>query len=184
MERVKAWDKFFVPNISSETIEKSVKECAKLINSRYDGATNESAPIFVSILNGAFMFTSDLLKEITFPCKLSFIKVSSYDGLQSEGKLKEIIGINSDDVEGRDVIIVDDIIDTGLTMLEIKRQIMALGAKSVAVTAFLYKSNAAASELVLDFPCIITDKNEFVIGYGLDYNEIGRNLKEIYILEE
>ncbi len=183
MKRVKAWDKTFIPHIDNNTIINSVKICAERINEKYSDATDETAPIFISILNGAFMYTSDLLKEITIPCELSFVKVSSYSGCSSDGVVKELIGLNRD-ITGRDVVVIDDIIDSGLTMIDVKRQLQGMNPKSISVTAFLYKINACTKDLHVDFPCITMEKNDFVIGYGLDYNGIGRNYPEVFILEE
>ncbi len=183
MERFNAWGKNFVPHISKETIERSIKGCAAAMNERYRDATDETAPIFVSILNGAFVFTADLLRETTFPSVLSFIKLSSYEGSASLGKVTEVIGLNMD-IAGRDIIIIDDIIDSGLTMMGLKRQLLEMNPKSIAVATFIHKKHSCDKSLMVDFAAIETTEDSFVIGYGLDYDGIGRNLPSVYILEE
>lgn len=181
MRNVIIWGKKFVPYIENDTIQKAVRENAALINKWYEGATEENAPVFISILNGAFMYTSDLMKELNFPCELHFVKVTSYVGDNSTGKVTEVIGLNCS-LEGRDVIIIDDIIDTGLTMKTLCEKLALEKPKSLRVGAFIYKSGTCCADLKVDFPCITLKESAFIVGYGLDYNGLGRNYKDIWVL--
>lgn len=183
MRNVVILGKKFVPYINEDIIQEAICKSAEEINECYKDATVEDAPIFVSILNGAFMYTSDLMKKLTFPCELSFIKVSSYNGTESSGKVVEVIGMNRS-IEGRDVILIDDIVDSGLTMMRLKEIFEKEKPRSIKIAVFMYKDQTCCKELKVDFPSIIMKDDAFIIGYGLDYNEIGRNLRDIYILEE
>lgn len=182
MKSVTLWGKKFVPYITEEEILKSIKASAELINSRFAGVDDNSAPIFISVLNGAFIYTSDLVKEFNFPCQISFVKVASYIGDESTGVVKEMIGLNMD-VEGRDIVIIDDIIDSGCTMKQLVNQMINAKAKSVSVGALIYKKHACMEDLTIDFPCITMNDDAFIIGYGLDYDQLGRNFRDIYIAE-
>lgn len=175
---IKIGDKFFVPFISSDTIDKAVREVAAQINRDY----KEKEPIFVSTLNGAFMFTSDLMKAIEVDNSLTFIKVCSYCGDKSSGTVNEILGL-SIDIEGRDIIIIDDIVDSGVTINELHAMMGRYNPKSIAVAAFIYKPNCYKGGIAIDYKGIVMEENNFIIGYGLDYNQKGRHLPEIYIVE-
>lgn len=173
----------FVPYISNDEILRAVHKGAELINDCYkDIASQDNAPIFISILSGAYMYTADLMKEINFNCELYFIKVSSYDGLLSTNKMSEIIGLTHS-IKDRDVIVLDDIIDTGFTMKSICENLALKEPRSIRVGALIYKPHTCMKELNVDFPCIVMNDNAFIVGYGLDYNERGRNFKDIYILD-
>lgn len=182
MNKIVIGDKTFVPYIKEDEILAAVKKTAQELNDYYKDATFENAPVFVSILNGAYMFTSDLMKEINFPCELSFIKVASYESTCSTGKMSELIGFKNS-LEGRDVIVIDDIIDTGLTMKSICENIQKMLPNSLKIVGFIHKPHAAKCELNVDFTSIVMKDNAFIIGYGLDYNEKARNLRDIYILD-
>lgn len=183
MGNIIIWGKKFVPYINNDTISEAVRRSAAVLNEHYKEATEEDAPLFVSILNGAFMYTSDLMKELNFPCQLTFVKVTSYRGENSTGKVTELIGMNQS-VEGRDIILMDDIVDSGLTMQSLCEEFSRRKARSVKVAAFIYKSHTCAKTVKVDFPCITMTDSAFIVGYGLDFNGIGRNLKDIYILEK
>lgn len=176
---IKIGDKFFVPFISSDVIEKAVREVAAQINKDY----KEKEPLFVSTLNGAFMFTSDLMKAIKVDNSLTFIKVCSYCGDKSSGVVHEILGL-SVDIEGRDIIIIDDIVDSGVTINELHAMMSKFKPKSIAVAAFIYKPNCYKGGIEIDYKGIVMEENNFIIGYGLDYNQKGRHLPEIYIVEQ
>lgn len=182
MKRVTLWNKDFVPYISEEEILTSIRKSAEQINARFAGVDDKSAPIFISVLNGAFIYTSDLMKELNFPCQVSFVKVASYIGDESTGVVKEMIGLNTD-IEGRDVVIVDDIIDSGTTMKQLVSQMIEAKANSVMVAALIYKKHVCREDLVVDFPCITMTDDAFIVGYGLDYDQLGRNFRDIYIAE-
>lgn len=172
-------DKSFEVFIHENELQEKIKSLAARINEEYQG----KEVIFIAILNGAFMFASDLLKSITLPCEISFVKVSSYHGgMSTSGRVDELIGLNAS-IEGKEVIILEDIVDTGITIDKIITLLKAESPASVKVCTLLYKPDAfkgkKAPELVG-----ITIPNKFVVGYGLDYDEKGRNLREIYQLKE
>lgn len=172
-------DKSFEVFIRENELHEKIKSLAARINEQYQG----KEVIFIAILNGAFMFASDLLKSITLPCEISFVKVSSYHGgMSTSGRVDELIGLNAS-IEGKEVIILEDIVDTGITIDKIITLLKAESPASVKVCTLLYKPDAfkgkKAPELVG-----ITIPNKFVVGYGLDYDEKGRNLREIYQLKE
>jgi hypoxanthine phosphoribosyltransferase len=169
-------DKQFKSYISELQIQTAVKNVSSLINV---DLKNE-LPIFLVVLNGAFMFASDLLKEINIPCEISFIKVASYDSTKSKGKVDELIGL-TESVTDRTVVIVEDIIDTGLTIKRIMNTLKQKKVKHIKVAAAFMKPDSYEQEYIIDYVGIKI-KNEFVVGYGLDYNGQGRNLKELYTL--
>ena len=167
-------DKSFRPYITESQILSAIRQMATQINKDYEGST----PLIVPILNGSFMFASDLVKELTCQCEISFIKASSYRGTSSTGELTSLIGIN-EDVKGRDIIIIEDIIDTGHTLAKIVPAMQALQPGSIAIATLLFKPKALKVDLKIDYTGIEIP-NEFIVGYGLDYNGLGRNLREIY----
>jgi hypoxanthine phosphoribosyltransferase len=167
-------DKSFRPYITEAQIQQAVKKIADQINQDYQG----KCPLIVPVLNGSFMFASDLMKMLTCACHITFIKASSYKGTESTGNLATLIGIN-EDITGRDVIILEDIIDTGHTLAKIIPSIQALGPATVKVGTLIFKPKALQTNIRIDYTGLeIT--NEFIVGYGLDYDGLGRNLKEIY----
>jgi hypoxanthine phosphoribosyltransferase len=169
-------DKTFKPYISEQQIMSAVKELASAIN--HDLA--DEVPVFLVVLNGSFMFASDLLKEIKIPCELSFIKVASYYGTSSAGNVTELVGL-TEDLSGRTVVIVEDIVDTGATIERLMTVLIKKNVKQVKITAALFKPEAYTKQYKIDYAGIKIG-NEFVVGYGLDYDGQGRNLKEIYVL--
>jgi hypoxanthine phosphoribosyltransferase len=171
-------DKSFVPYLSAEEIIGKVKQLANQISSDYLGRT----PLFVSILNGSFMFSSDLFKFLTIDAEICFIKLASYKGTKSSGQVITAIGLDTD-INGRDVIIVEDIIDTGKTLNQFLPQIYNQQPASLKIAALLHKPDATVYPVNIDYNCFsIPDK--FVVGYGLDYNGLGRNLSQLYQLKE
>lgn len=177
MESVSIKDKNFILKYSSEYIENCVSEIANRINQDY----KDSNPVFIPILNGAFMFASDLVKKINIPCEICFIKLSSYCGLKSSGKVKEVLGLNID-IKDRDVIIVEDIIDSGKTMFDLKNSSVFRSAGSLKIASFILKPEALEYPVMPDYYAIENDK-DFLIGYGLDYDGYGRNYNSIYTIE-
>ncbi len=167
-------DKTLFPYIREKEITARVNELAQQISRDYAGKD----PIFIILLNGAFLFASDLVKEISIPCQLSFIKVSSYSGTQSLGELRELIGL-SENIKDRHVILLDDIIDTGLTMDNVLTQIRNQHPASVSTVSLLLKPDMFANAFKPDY-IGFSIPNTFVVGYGLDYNGYGRNLKDIW----
>jgi hypoxanthine phosphoribosyltransferase len=174
MDTVKLNDKYFKIFIDRVEIEKAVKEMAVKINEdcAYD------IPLFLSVLNGSFMFTSDLLKNIHIPCELSFVKLASYSGLGTTGKVNELIGLN-ESIKGRNVIILEDIVDTGITLEMLIDALEKYEVKSIKVATLLFKPKAYQKSKHIDYIGIEVG-NEFLVGYGLDYNARGRNLADIY----
>jgi hypoxanthine phosphoribosyltransferase len=169
-------DKNFEVYLSQERIDDAVKTLAQTINSTY--ATKEV--IFVAVLNGAFMFSSDLLKQINLKCQVSFVKMASYQGTQSTGRVDQLIGlVNS--IEGKHIVILEDIVDTGLTLEKLRILLANDEPASIAIASLLFKPSAFQGKIKPEFVGIEIP-NDFVVGYGLDYNEHGRNLKEIYKL--
>lgn len=174
METVRVLDKEFKPYLSADDIQNRVSEIANKINADYSG----ESVLFVSILNGSFMFTSDLMKKVNIDCEVSFLKVASYSGVSTTGDVKRLIGLN-ESIEGRDVIIIEDIVDTGITIEVVYNQIRAMGASSVRVVSLFMKPAAYRKTLKVDYVGFEIP-NDFIVGYGLDYNGYGRNLPAIY----
>jgi hypoxanthine phosphoribosyltransferase len=167
-------DIHFEISIPSEQILKEVKRIAEEINRDLDGKN----PIFLVILNGAFMFASDLMKEISIPCEISFVKLASYHGTQSTGKVKELIGLH-ENLENRTVVVVEDIVDTGITMSKIIHALKTKRPKEIHIATFFNKPEALQKPVKLDYVGMHIP-NDFIVGYGLDYDGYGRNLKDIY----
>lgn len=174
METIQVKDKLFVPFLKEEEIQKEIRRVASEINRDYEG----KEPLFLCILNGSFMFASDLLKNVTIPCNVSFVKLASYQGTDTTGNVKELMGLQ-DSVEGRHVIIVEDIVDTGYTMRDILGSLSDKNAASVAVCALLCKPDKLKVDINLKY-LAMNIPNGFIVGYGLDYDGFGRNLRDIY----
>lgn len=171
-------DKSFIPFLSSSAIQSRILELAKEINDDYQ----DKNPLFIGVLNGAFVFLSDLFKRIEIPCEVTFVRVSSYQNTQSTGSVKQILGLQ-EDIRDRHILLVEDIVDTGLTMQQILQEVLALQPASVATVTLLYKPEALAAEIDLDYVGFEIE-NKFVVGYGLDYNGQGRNLDAVYVIAE
>ncbi len=176
MSVIKVHDKSFETYLSEETIQQRIKEIAAEINKEYAG----KRPLFIAILNGSFMFASDLFKNLDIPAELCFIKLASYKGMKSSGKVVTSIGLD-DDLFGKEVIIVEDIVDTGKTLHNFLPKLQHMQPKSLKIVTLLHKSEATEFPLTLDHVGFDIP-NKFVVGYGLDYDGLGRNLKEIYQL--
>ena len=174
MPHMKVKDLEFKKFLPSERIEKKVASLAEQINKDYSGKT----PVFLPVLNGSFMFASDLLKDVTIPCRVSFVKISSYSGTASTGQLKTLIG-HDESLFGLDIIIVEDIVDSGLTLQKIMEDLKGRGAKSVEAIALLRKQGARDKNIEVKYVGFELD-SEFVLGYGLDYDGLGRNLRDIF----
>jgi len=178
MEIITVKDKSFKPYISEEDLQASIKNVAIQINSDYKG----SEPLFLGVLNGSFMFFADLLKSVDLECKVSFVKLASYEGTSTTGKVNELIGL-SESIEGRDVIIVEDIVDTGNTLVKLHEILSKGNPKSIKIATLLYKPEAYKKDHPIDYVGLEIP-NAFVLGYGLDYDGLGRNLSSIYVLNE
>lgn len=171
-------DKNFVPYLSGEEIIEKVKELAEWINREYEG----KKPLFISILNGSFMFSADLFKFITIDAEICFIKLASYKGTRSSGQIITAIGLDTD-LKARDIIIVEDIIDTGKTLHQFLPQVLNQQPCSLKIAVLLHKPQAIVYPVQIDYACF-TIPDKFVVGYGLDYNGLGRNLSGLYQLKE
>jgi hypoxanthine phosphoribosyltransferase len=176
MAVIKVHEKSFETYLSDATIQQRVSEIAAAINTDYAG----KKPLFICILNGSFMFAADLFKQLTIESELCFIKLASYKGMKSSGKVITSIGLE-EDLFGKDVIIVEDIVDTGKTLHRFLPKLVHQQPKSLKIATLLHKSEATEYPLVLDYVGFVIP-NKFVVGYGLDYDGLGRNLREIYQL--
>jgi hypoxanthine phosphoribosyltransferase len=174
MVRIKVKDKEFELSITASVIDETIQNMATEINMDYEGKD----PLFLAILNGSFIFAADLMRKISIPCQISFVKFSSYSGTSSTKDVKELIGLN-EDIKGRDIIIVEDIVDTGLTMDKFLQELKKYEPASVKLACFSFKKEAFKKDFNIDY-LGITIPNEFVIGYGLDYDGYGRNYADIY----
>ena len=179
MERIKLFDKTFRTFIPNEEIEKAIDKVASKLND--DFKDSEDIPIVLCVLNGAILFTAELMKRLTFNCELLSIKLSSYSGTSSTGTVREVLGLTSD-IRGRRIIIVEDIVDTGNTIAELKRMLAKKGAASSCVCTLLLKPDVYRQDIPLEYVAMEIP-NDFIVGFGLDYNEIGRNMKDIYVLD-
>lgn len=178
MGRVTIKDKTFETFIPEEEILRRVKAVADRINVDMAGKN----PLFLAVLNGAFVFAADLLRMITIPCEISFVKLASYEGTTSTGKVKEVIGIN-ENLAGRTVVIVEDIVDTGLTMKQMVESLGTRQPESVHICTLLLKPDKLKVDLDIEYVAMEVP-NEFILGYGLDYDQQGRQLRDIYTLVE
>lgn len=174
MSTIKIHDKEFKLSITKEEIEKSVAKVAQDINRDYKG----KRPLLLGILNGCFMFAADLMKHLEIECEISFVKLSSYQGTTTTGTIREVIGL-AESIAGRDIIVIEDIVDTGLTM---QRMVESLGTRepaSVAIASLFVKPARLMVPVDVKYSAF-TIPDRFIVGYGLDYNGLGRNLPEIY----
>lgn len=175
---IKIHDKYFEPFIPFEKIDKAVKKVAENINKDLEGRT----PIFLVILNGSFMFAGDLLKYIELPCEVSFVKLASYEGTKSTEKVRQLIGFD-EEISGRTIIIIEDIVDSGITMENVLSQLDSMGAGDVRIATLLFKPQAFQKSYKIDY-IGLEIPNDFIVGYGLDYDAQGRNLRDIYKITE
>ena len=173
---IKIIDKEFIPYISAEEISIRINEMGAKISEAY----KDEKPLLVSVLNGSFIFTADLIRTIDTPIEVTFIRVASYEALKTTGKVREILGLK-ENVFGRDILILEDIVDTGTTLEHLLEAFKDLGTKSIKVATLLHKPDAQEKAEKPDFVGFEIP-NKFVVGYGLDYEGLGRELKEIYQL--
>ncbi|MEO7530983.1 MAG: hypoxanthine phosphoribosyltransferase [Sediminibacterium sp.] len=178
MSVIKVHDKTFVPYLPETLILEKVKELAAELDKDYAG----KKPLFIAILNGSFMFTSDLFKELSIEAEICFIKLASYKGTKSTGQVITAIGLDTD-INDRHIIILEDIIDTGKTMNEFLPQLRNQQPASLKVAVLLHKPDATVFPVTIDY-CCFSIPNKFVLGYGLDYDGLGRNIRELYQLSD
>lgn len=171
-------DKSFSKYLLDSDIQAKVTELATRINEELF----DKKPLFIVVLNGAFIFASDLLKQVTVDCEIAFVKLSSYQGTQSSGVVQQIIGLDLD-IKGRTIVVIEDIVDTGLTLVRFLETLRVMEPAEVKVAACLLKPDAFKSKFPVDYLCF-SIPNEFVVGYGLDYDGLGRNSADIYKIVE
>lgn len=173
--RVVLHDKTFELSIPYAELDKAIAALGDKINEDYKDV---ETPLFLGVLSGAFMFMSELMQKINFPCELSFVKLSSYSGMTSTGKVQELIGLRNN-IEGRHVIIVEDIVDTGESMEHLLRSLAGHRPASVEIATLLFKPSKFSKDYDVKYRALEIP-NDFIVGFGLDYDELGRNLKDIY----
>ena len=178
MHTITLYDKIFVPFITAAEINEKIKIMAAELTADYAG----KKPLFIAVLNGSFIFSADLFKEIEFEAEICFIKLASYKGTQSTGHVVTAIGLDTD-LTDRHVVVLEDIIDTGKTLSQFLPQLVNQQPASLKIAVLLHKPEATKYPINIDY-CCFTIPNKFVLGYGLDYDGLGRNIKEIYQLLE
>ncbi len=178
MSIVKVKDKTFRTFIP----EAEIQQCVKAVADKLNEDMKDKNPLFLAVLNGSFMFAADLMRMITIPCEISFVKLASYQGTTSSGKIKEVIGIN-EDLKGRTVVIVEDIVDTGFTMKRMMDQLGTREPESLHICSLLVKPGKLQVPLDIEYAAMEIP-NDFIVGYGLDYDQQGRNLRDIYTIVE
>lgn len=178
MRKIKILDKTFRTIIPEDKIQQRVKAVAEKLNEDMEGKN----PLLLAVLNGSFIFAADLMRNITIPCEISFVKLASYQGTTSTGKIKEVIGLN-EDLTGRTVVIVEDIVDTGTTMKQMIESLGTRNPKSVHICSLLVKPEKLQVPLNIEYVAMEIP-NDFIVGYGLDYDRQGRQLRDIYVLDE
>ena len=176
MDKVQIKDKSFRKYILFDAIHEKVLKVAGRINEDY----KKKNPVFVVVLNGAFMFASDLLKKVNVDCEIAFVKVASYEGTKSTGSVKSLIGLNHN-INNREVVIIEDIVDTGETIVALLDQLNRQSPSQIKIATLLFKPKAYTKDVPIDYVAMEVS-NEFLVGYGLDYDGFGRNLEDIYIV--
>ena len=176
MKRITIKDKTFETSMPEAEIKNRVKELAQQMSRDLEGKN----PLFLAVLNGAFIFAADLMREMTIPCEISFVKLASYQGTTSTGTIHEVIGIN-ENLSGRTVVIVEDIVESGLTIKRMMEQLGTRNPASVQVCTLFFKPERLKEDLKLDYVAFEIP-NDFILGYGLDYDQQGRGLRDLYVL--
>lgn len=179
MNRIKLHNKYFKLCMSAEQIDAAIGKVADQINSDMQAT---DTPIFLSVLNGSFMFTADLMRKITVQSDVVFIKLASYNGTSTSGNVQQIMGLTKS-VKGRTVIVVEDIVDTGGTIEELYNILREEGAAEIRICTLLLKPESYKKQIKIDYPAMIIP-NDFIVGFGLDYDQLGRQYKDIYVLDE
>jgi hypoxanthine phosphoribosyltransferase len=174
MSQIQIKDKYFSLFISEKEIADAIRQIA--VDMEQD--LKDLQPLFICVLNGAFMFASDLLKSFDFPCEITFVRLKSYEGTQTSGRIKEVQGL-VENIENRHVVILEDIIDTGYTIARLQTYIQSQKPASLRIAGFLFKPEALLNDIQPDYTALRIP-NDFIVGYGLDYDGLGRNLKNIY----
>lgn len=180
MDKITLKDKTFRIMLTYEQISEAIDKVADCLNK--DFANSEEPPVLLCVLNGSIMYMAELMKRINFNCQIVSTKLTSYEGTSSTGKVKQALGLTAD-VQGRDVIIVEDIVDTGHTIVALKQILEDARAKNSYVCTLLLKPEAYKQDVKIDYTAMEIP-NKFIVGFGLDYDELGRNYKDIYVLDE
>ena len=178
MDGIKIKDKSFRVSIPEAEIKERVKALAEQMSKDLEGKN----PIFLGVLNGSFIFAADLMREMTVPCEISFVKLASYQGTTSTGKVQEVLGIN-ENLSGRTVVIVEDIVESGRTMRQMIESLGTRNPASVHICTLFFKPEKLKEELNLDYVAF-SIPDDFIVGYGLDYDGLGRELKDVYTIVE
>ncbi len=178
MQNVTLHDKSFRPFLTEKEIQDAIKQLAKQLQKDYQ----DSNPIFIGILNGSFLFTADLVREFEGDCEVTFLRMASYEGTESTGDVQTVLGIK-EDIKNRNIVIIEDIVDTGNTVEKLYETLSKEQPSSLKIATLLFKPNAYQKDIPIDYVAI-TVGNEFLVGYGLDYDGLGRNLKDIYIIND
>ena len=162
--------------VTEEDLQRRVAELGAELYEKFEGKN----PLFLGVLNGSFMFMSDLMKKVDFNCELSFVKLASYAGTSTTGKVQELIGLKNN-IEGRHVIVVEDIVDTGESIEHLMRSLSGHNPASVEVATLFFKPNSYSKQIAIKYKALEIG-NEFIVGYGLDYDQLGRNLKDVFVV--
>lgn len=171
-------DKWFKPYLSEAEIQEKIKVVAEKMTEDL----KDENPLLLAVLNGAYIFAADLTRNLNFPLEISFVKIASYEGTMSTGKVRELIGINND-LAGRTVVIIEDIVDTGRSMKQMLENLGTRSPKDIKICTLLFKPGKLEEDIKIDY-CALEIPNDFIVGYGLDYDQYGRNLKDIYVIDE
>ena len=180
MKKITLKDKTFRISIPYERISEAIDNMAEKINSDFKGC--EDVPILLCVLNGSIMFMAELMKRLEFNCQIVSTKLTSYVGTETTGKVKQAMGLTAD-ITGRRVIVVEDIVDSGNTIVELKRILAEKGAAESKICTLLLKPDSYKKDVKIDYAAMEIP-NDFIVGFGLDYDELGRNFKDIYVLDE
>lgn len=179
MNRIKLHDKYFVTCLEAQKIDEAIENVANQINNDLQGV---DTPIFLSVLNGSFMFTADLMRKINIQSDVVFIKLASYSGTSTTGEVKEIMGLTKS-VEGKTVVVIEDIVDTGGTIEELHKILKEAGAADIKICTLLLKPGSYKKDIKIDYAALQIP-NDFIVGFGLDYDQLGRQYKDIYVLDD
>lgn len=179
MEKVTLYDKTFRKFIPYEKLTAAIDAVAEKMNKDFEGC--EDIPVLLCVLNGSIMFTAELMKRITFNCQIVSTKLTSYAGTETTGRVKQAMGLTSD-IKGRRVIVIEDIVDSGNTIVALKQILEENEVKEARMCTLLLKPDAYKKDVALDYVAMEIP-NDFIVGFGLDYDELGRNLKDIYVLD-
>ena len=180
MDKITLKDKTFRTFIPYEKISLAIDDVAEKINADFEGC--EDFPVLLCVLNGSIMFFAELMKRLKFDCQIVSTKLSSYEGTSTTGNVKQAMGLTAD-ITGRRVIVVEDIVDSGNTIVELKRLLEEKGAVESKICTLLLKPEAYKKDIRIDYVAMEIP-NDFIVGFGLDYDEYGRNYKDIYVLDE